>query len=341
MIGIGVIGTGNMGADHARRIRERINGTRLVALFDTDPDRLASLAAHLDARAEPSASALIESGDVDAVVVAAASEAHPDLVLACIAAGKPVLCEKPLALTAEACLPVLDAEAAIGRRLTALGFMRRFDPGYRAIKAALDEGSIGIPLAIHCIHRNRSVPPGFTAARTLSESVVHEIDVIRWLLADEIVAVTVLAGRRNPAAPRDLDDPLMVLLETESGVLVDVEAHVTAGYGYDVRCEVVGSAGYATLGVETPATVSVAAARSQGIAEDWLGRFGQAYDVEVQAWVDALSAGTLAGSHVGASSWDGYVSAIVAAASVRALESGTRVPVTLPPRPALYDPPKP
>jgi len=333
MVGVGIIGTGNMGADHARRVHARTHGARLVALCDTDPGRLAALAAELGARAESDAARLIGSADVDAVIVAAASETHPDLVLACIAAGKPVLCEKPLALTAEGCLPVLEAEAASGRHLVSLGYMRRFDSGYQAIRAAVHDGSVGIPVAIHCIHRNRTVPLGFTAARTLSESVVHEIDVVRWLLGDEIVAITVLPGRRKRSTTGGLDDPLLVILETASGVLIDVEAHVTAGYGYDVRCELVGSAGYATLGMPTATLVNTSTAASQGITDDWLGRFGPAYDAEVQAWLD-----TLADSAVGANSWDGYVSAFVAAAAVRALDSRERVAFELPPRPAFYDP---
>ena len=128
-------------------------------------------------------------------MVASFDTTHEAFVLACIEAGKPVLCEKPLATTADACLRVIDAEVAAGRRLVSLGFMRRFDPAYGEIKDGLDDGGVGAVLLVHCAHRNAVAPPIYTSEMLITSSLVHEIDVTRWLLGEEIVAATVRAPR--------------------------------------------------------------------------------------------------------------------------------------------------
>jgi myo-inositol 2-dehydrogenase/D-chiro-inositol 1-dehydrogenase len=116
-----------------------------------------------------------------------------------------------------------------GRRLVQVGFMRRYDAGYRALKAALDEGRIGSPLLMHCAHRNPSVPPyGFTTEGMITDSVVHEIDLVQWLFGEPVAAVSILKPRRSIQAAEGLHDPLIVLLEMASGVLVDVEVFVNA-----------------------------------------------------------------------------------------------------------------
>ena len=118
---------------------------------------------------------------------------------------------------------------AAGRRLVQVGFMRRYDAGYHALKAALDDGGIGAPLLMHCAHRNPSVPPyGFTTEMMVTDSAVHEIDLVRWLFGEEIVATNILKPRRSSKGGADLHDPLIVLLEMASGVLVDVEVFVNA-----------------------------------------------------------------------------------------------------------------
>ena len=266
--------------------------------------------------------ALIADPEVDAVVVASYDATHEAFVLAALAAGKPVLCEKPLATTAEACLRVVEAELAAGRRLVHLGFMRRYDPGYGAIKARLDEGGVGDVLMIHCAHRNAAAPPGYTSEMLITSSAVHEIDVARWLLGEEIVAATVRSPRATSQARDGLRDPQLVLLETASGVLIDVEVFANAQYGYDIRCEVVGETGTLTL----PAPVGP-------ISADYRARFAPAYRDELRHWTGAISAG---GPPAGPSAWDGYAAAAVVDACVASLHSGGRQEVRLAERPELY-----
>jgi myo-inositol 2-dehydrogenase/D-chiro-inositol 1-dehydrogenase len=204
--------------------------------------------------------------------------------------------------------------------------MRRYDPAYADMKARLDAGAIGAPLLVHCAHRNPSVHPFFDSAMIITDTAVHEIDVTRWLLGQEIVRATVLTPRSTSRAREGLRDPQLILLETAGGQLVDVEAFVSAGYAYDIRCEVVGEDG--TLELLPPATVSLRAndAELLAIPPGFRERFGTAYLNELQAWVASV---TLGGEPAGATAWDGYAAAAVCEAAVASLESGRPVDVTL------------
>lgn len=331
-IGIGVVGTGSMGSDHVRRLASQVFGAEVRALFDVDPARAGALALAVGAKAHASAQQVIEDSSVEALLIASPGETHAELVLACIAAGKPVLCEKPLAPTAAEARKILDAEVAHGRRLVQVGFMRRYDPGYLAVKQALDDGRVGEVLLLHCLHRNPTSPPFFTSEMLMTDSAIHEIDVARWLLGEELTATTVIAVRRSPLAPEQLRDPQLVLLEAASGVLVEVEIFVNCQYGYDVRCEVVGASGTASLDTPSTGAVALAGVRGQAIAADWRTRFGDAYRAELQDWTDGLRLGEVRGP----TAWDGYAATAVAESCVRSLRSGARTEVSLTERPALY-----
>jgi myo-inositol 2-dehydrogenase/D-chiro-inositol 1-dehydrogenase len=331
-IRVGVMGVGNIGSDHVNRLARQVVGSRVAAVFDVDAARAKEIGAAVGAVAHPSASQVIQDPDVDAVVIASPGELHAEQVLACIDARKPVLCEKPLATTATDALRVLAAEAALGRRLVTVGFMRRYDRGYRAVKATMESGSIGEPLIVHCVHRNAVVPDTFTGEMSLTDSVVHEIDINRWLLGQEIAATTVLAVKRSPLAAAHLRDPQLVLLEFADGAVVEIESFVNCQYGYDVRCEVVGSLGTATLENPTSSTLVRNGQRIEAVPADWRMRFGQAYVDELQDWI----AGVATGTAVGASAWDGYAATAVAESAVAAYTRGTRTEVVMVDRPALY-----
>ena len=164
---VGVIGVGMIGQDHIRRITQVLSGGAVVAVTDVDAARAQSVAdGWPGAAVYPAGRELVASGDVDAVLVTSWGPTHEDHVLAAIEAGLPVFCEKPLATTEDACLRIMDAEMAGGRRLVQVGFMRRYDAGYRALKAALDEATIGTPLLLHCAPRTRSAPPSTPSCRT-------------------------------------------------------------------------------------------------------------------------------------------------------------------------------
>ncbi len=330
---VGVIGAGLMGTTHVRVLSTSVAAAEVVSVSDAIAENAERLAREVGVdTVYTDALQLIRDPGVDAVVVASPGDTHEEFVLACLDAGKPVLCETPLATTAEASRRVLEAEAALGRRLVLVGFMRRFDPGYADMKSRVEDGEIGAPVLVHSAHRNATVPPSFDSQMILRDSVVHDVDTARWLLGQEIAKVTVLTPRSTSKAPEGVRDPLFVLFETEYGVLVDVEAFVNAQYGYDIRCEVVGEEG--TVELTPPATVQL---RREGrIASDvpmrFQERFASAYAHELQSWVASIADGAACG----ASAWDGYAASAVCEAAVESLATGQPTDVLLEARPALY-----
>src|SRR4051794_13677280 len=244
-----------MGADHARTLSSAVAGARLAAVADVEGERAREAAGGDAVAAYSDAFALVADAGVDAVVVASSDATHEDYVLACLAAGKPVLCEKPLAPTVAACRRGVDAGGAGGRRLVSVGFMRRYDPGYLQAKQLVADGELGAVLLVHHVHRNVSQPPGVPSEVLVTGSAVHEIDVTRWLLGEEIVAVTARLPRRSSLVTGDTRDPQFLVLETASGVVVDIEVFANAHYGYDVRCELVCERGALTVGGPRPLDV--------------------------------------------------------------------------------------
>ncbi|MET9356693.1 Gfo/Idh/MocA family oxidoreductase [Streptomyces sp. NPDC006617] len=337
LLGVAVLGAGHMGADHIRRVDRVVSGARVAAVADPDAERakeavggiggLGRITVHTDVEAA------LDAPGVEAVLIASPGEAHEEALLAAFARGLPVLCEKPMAPDSAGTLRVVEAEARLGRRLAQIGFMRRYDAEYRQLKSLLDGGRLGRPLMLHCVHRNVSSPPHFTSAMLINSSVSHEIDAARWLLGQELTAVTVLRPHPSAGAPEGLLDPQLVLFETEGGAVVDVEVFVNCGFGYEVRCEAVCEAGSARIGAAHTMVVTAAGGAREDVPQDYLVRFADAYDHEVQSWVDATRQGLVTGP----GAWDGYAAAAVAEAGVRALGTGARTPVDMAPRPALYD----
>ena len=332
---VGIVGIGTIGLEHVRRLDRRVSGAEVVGLADVDVARAESVAEDVPgARVFQTGGDLIRDNAVDAVVVASWGPSHEELVLAAIEQGKPVFCEKPLAPTVDACQRILDAEQAHGRRLVQVGFMRRYDAGYRAMKRAVDDETIGAPLMVHCAHRNASTPArGFTSDMLITDAAIHEIDLVRWLLSQEIAAVNgVLTPRRPSRVDPDLQDPQILILEMADGAIVDVEIFVNCSYGYDIRCEVVGERGTVELGDGYGAIVRGGGLKSTRVPPDWRERFMAAYDVELQDWID----GVAAGEPRGPSAWDGFQATVVAECGLEAMRTRRRVLVPAADRPRFY-----
>ena len=330
---VGVIGTGAIGKTHIHRLTNTVSGARVVAVNDvTEAQAQAAVdSLEVDAKVYAGAQELINTADVDTVVVASWGPTHEEFVIASIAAGKPVFCEKPLAVTAEGCRKIVDAEIAQGKKLVQVGFMRRYDQGYRALKETILAGTIGAPLMLHCAHRNPTAP-GFSGDMAITDSLVHELDVLRWLLDEDYVCAQVIQPKRTRLADEGLQDPHIILLETPQGIRIDVESFVNCQYGYDIQCQVVGETGTANLPEPPSVTLRREAKFSRGILTDWKDRFVDAFNTEFQEWVNS----TLEGKMLGPSAWDGYVVSVSADACVAAKHSGQITPISIPERPAFY-----
>lgn len=332
-LGVAVIGTGTMGADHVRRIDEVISGAHVAAVVDLDETRARQLAETTDGcTAYAGLTDALAAPDVGAVLLASPGPAHEAQLLAALAHDLPVLCEKPLTPDAESALRVLDAERALGRRRIQVGFMRRYDSEYRKLKRLLSDGTLGRTLLMHCRHRNVRVHDYFTNSMLISDSVVHEMDCARWLLEQEIAAVTVVRPRPSALAPAGLEDPQVVLFETTEGAVVTVEMFATSGFGYQVQAEAVCERGTARIGEGHDLLVNSRTGWGGEIPQDYIARFADAYDLEVQEWVNAAREGRATGP----SAWDGYAAAAVCAAGIRAQETGQRTVVELAERPDFY-----
>jgi myo-inositol 2-dehydrogenase / D-chiro-inositol 1-dehydrogenase len=327
---IGIIGAGIMGADHARIFANETPGTKVQTICDADQVRARAIADATGAVAiSHDALAVINDAAIDAIVIAAPDKFHAPLTLACIAAGKPVLCEKPLSQDTRECLAVMDAEEKRGQRLVQVGFMRRFDPSYVEIKAILTRGDLGKALLFHCLHRNVAPAYDFRAEMAICNSAPHEFDVARWMLNSDFKSITVF---RPPIGGEAA--PVFMVLETVAGQLVDIEVNISATYGYDVRGELVGEKGTAILRAPIHADINLNQQQFSTYPADWRPRFVEAYRQQNSTWVKSIQTGKP--SHA-ASAWDGYVSTAVAQAGVEALNSGETIAVEQIAKPKFYD----
>ncbi|WP_395495042.1 Gfo/Idh/MocA family protein [Acetobacter sp. KSO5] len=331
---LGFIGTGDLGADHVRRCANIMSGATVSALYNRTQSRAEKVARQFapQARVTATPEELIESPQVDAVVISSASQTHEELVLKAIQAGKYVLCEKPLATTAEGCERILKAESAIGKRLVQVGFMRVYDEGYLNLKSLVDQKAIGPLLMAHAAHRNPTSGPHYTREMLISETLIHDVNTFHWLLGESFTAAQVLYPRSTSKADAALQDPQLVILETESGVLIDVEVFVNCQFGYDVQCALIGESGEIRLPEPASATVRRNCQNHTAITMGCQERFEIAYDRELQAFVDGVAAGKLTGPD----SWAGYVASATADACIRAQKSGQREDIRLIPQPELY-----
>lgn len=320
---IGIIGTGVMGAFHAQLLHEQVSGATVVAVADPDAERAGAVVAAIPgavAYADPVE--LVNAPDVEAVLIASPDTLHAAQTLACIAAGKPTLCEKPLSYSVEEADRVIAAHrtaVGAGVPLVHQGFMRRFDPGYVAQKREVDSGAHGRPVMVHSVGRGVTTGPGATDETVIFNSAIHDIDVVPWLLGSEVTEVSWHAPAVPSATSDGLSEPFLLLLRTADGALSTVENSLNARYGYDMRCEVLCETGAVSIAEPHPVQTHAELASRNGLPADFRPRFAEAYRLELQEWVSALNDGrapTLATVE------DGARATRVAAAAVASMRSG-------------------
>src|SRR5215218_3200121 len=322
-----------MGSIHAENLHTRVANARLAAVSDVDAERAGKLAEQYGSAAIFTDGAeLIRDENVEAVVIASPDPTHAPLVLECLKTEKPVLCEKPLADSAEAALEVVEAEVELGRKLVQVGFMRRYDPQHVAVKEAVDAGSFGPPVVFKGWHRNADVDPGIDSEWVVINAMIHDIDSARWFIEEEIEEVYVRGLNTEPKLGEGVWDVQMVQFSTTGGRVGSIETNVVAHYGYEVGVEVVCERGVVRTEMPSGAIVRQERAASRRVTEGWYDRFRTAYETEAKEWVESVVTRVPTGSDA----WDGYASLVVADACIASLRSGTPHKVAKLDVPSLY-----
>ena len=331
-IAVGVVGTGGMGGLHAGILQTEVANARLAAVADLDRERAGKVAERSGADVFGDAVAMIRDENVDAVVIASPDPTHASLVKECLSLGKPVLCEKPLADSAEAALEVVEAEVELGRKLVQVGFMRRYDPQHVAAKEAVEAGSVGAPVVFKGWHRNADLDPGIDSEWVVINAMIHDIDSARWFIEEDIEEVYVRGKNTEAKLGEDVWDVQMVQFSTTGGRVGSIETNVVAHYGYEVGVEVVCERGVVRTEMPSGAIVRQDRAASRVVTEGWYDRFRTAYETEVKGWVESVVTGVPSGSDA----WDGYASLVVADACIASLRSGMPQKVARLDVPSLY-----
>ncbi|WP_166356176.1 Gfo/Idh/MocA family protein [Phytoactinopolyspora limicola] len=293
---IGLVGVGRIGASHAQVVRDHPEVTELV-LADADAARAAKVAADLGVRAVETPEQAYEN--VDAVVIAAATAAHAELLIAAARRGLPAFCEKPVAPDIAGTVRVLDEVRRAGIP-NQIGFQRRFDAGYAAAREAVRTGKIGGLRRAHLVTADAEPPPpGYipTSGGIFRDCHVHDFDILRWVTGREVVEVYAIGAARGApefAESGDVDQSA-ALLTLDDDTVVTLQGSRYNGAGYDVRMEVAGTEGTYAVGLDDhTALVStepdVTFPAGEPFREFW-SRFLPAYQAEINAFVD-VAAGT-------------------------------------------------
>lgn len=292
-IRVGLIGSGRIGSSHADLISRRVPGAELAAVADAFPAAAERLAATLGVPAL-SPEDLIADATIDAVVIAATTTAHAELIIAAAGAGKAVFCEKPMGLSLEEADRAIAAADAAGVPLQ-VGFNRRFSTDFAAAHDAIVAGQIGTPQLMRSLTRDpgladpAAVPPWTVFLLTL----IHDFDTLLWLNPDA-EPVEVYAVADALVAPdykdRGLLDTAVVVIRFDNGAIATAEANFSASYGYDVRAEVFGSAGMVSAGDTrlSSMTLHTADGRLTPTVRGDVALFSDAYTAEFVEFVDAV-----------------------------------------------------
>jgi inositol 2-dehydrogenase len=331
-LNIGVIGLGRMGRLYARALAREVSGAELYAVAEPDALVRAAVAAdfgvpHVLADVHD----LLGLPDLDALVIATPTSTHSGLVVAAAGAGRPIFCEKPLALTLADTQAALDAVERAGVPLQ-VGFMRRFDAAYQRAMALIAEGRIGRPTTFKSIGRDPFCPrPEYAdpahSGGLIVDMAIHDFDLARWLVGSEVARVSAEGATLvcdELRAVGDIDNAV-INLRFASGAIGNVEVSRNAFYGYDIRTEVLGSEGAVTIGAHghTPVLLLTRAGGQHDLMPYLLERFGDAYRAQLQHFVDCLRDGR-APSVGGA---DGLAALKIALAATQAQREGRAVAV--------------
>jgi scyllo-inositol 2-dehydrogenase (NAD+) len=293
-LGVGVLGVGEMGKRHAENLRRLVPEAKLVAIADVATQRAQQVADELEVEhAYGSLEEMVQRKDIQAVVIATPDKFHAKAIRIAAAAGKDILCEKPLAVTIE------DAEAALREVEKAkvrlqIGFMRRYDPAYAAAMKRIEAGEIGTPVIFKSVGRDKDEPPMAAYQSNVNgmlfySNSIHDFDLARWLMKDEVSEVQAYTTSTIRPEVASFGDVVagVVNLKFAHGAIGNIESYVQAVYSYDVRTEILGSKGAIFVGSieKTPAMFLTAEGGKRALADHFLSRFADAYLTEMQDFV--------------------------------------------------------
>ena len=296
MTAVALFGAGRIGKIHAANLAAQ-PGARLKYVVDTHQPSAQALAAQYGASVSDIDSALADP-EVGAVVIASSTDTHADLILRAAARGKAIFCEKPVDLTLERARQCAAAVKEAGVACL-IGFQRRYDPTFAAVKARIEAGEIGQPEVLIVTSRDPGAPPVDYIKRSggiFKDMLIHDFDICRWILADEAVSVQASASvLTDPAIGEAGDaDTTAVTIRTRSGRLCQINTSRRAAYGYDQRVEVLGSLGMLQAGNHRPTEVT--AYGSQQVSTDlpehfFLERYRAAYALEMAHFFEVVQHG--------------------------------------------------
>lgn len=296
-LGVGVVGVGEMGKRHAENVRRLVPEAELVAIADVAAQRAKQVAGELEIEhTYASLEEMVQRKDIHAVVIATPDKFHAQSIRVAAAAGKDILCEKPLALNLEDAHSAIREVSKAGVRLQ-IGFMRRYDPAYSAAKKRIEAGEIGTPVIFKSIGRDKDEPPigayqSGVNGMLFYSNTIHDFDLARWLMQDEVAEVQAYATTAIRPEVAKYGDIVagVVNLKYAHGAIGNLESYVQAVYGYDVRTEIMGSKGSIFVGTlqKTPVTFLTIQGRHMNSADHFLSQFADAYLAELRDFAQTM-----------------------------------------------------
>jgi myo-inositol 2-dehydrogenase/D-chiro-inositol 1-dehydrogenase len=325
----GLLGAGRIGKVHAKAVMGDANA-KLVAVTDAMAPAAQAIADQYGCDVR-SMEAILAATDIDAVIICTPTDTHADLIEAFVKAGKAVFCEKPIDLSLDrvkACLSVVRAH----KGTLMVGFNRRFDPHFQAVRSEIDKGTIGAVEMVVITSRDPGAPPVEYIARSggiFRDMTIHDFDMARFLLGEEVAEVSAMAAVLvDQAIGKAGDfDSVQVMLKTASGKQAMISNSRRATYGYDQRIEVHGSKGAVSAENQRPVSIEVATGAGYTrppLHDFFMTRYTEAYGAEIASFIAALSSGKPAAP----SGEDGLIALALAEAALKSVAEGRTVKMT-------------
>ena len=325
----GLLGAGRIGKVHAKAVTGNPQA-KLVAVADAMAPAAKAIADQYGCEVR-SIEAILAAKDIDAVVICTPTDTHADLIEKFVKAGKAVFCEKPIDLSLDrvkSCLKVVrEAKGTL-----MVGFNRRFDPHFMAVKAEITKGTVGAVEMVTITSRDPGAPPVDYIKRSggiFRDMTIHDFDMARWLLGEEITEVSAMAAVLvDPAIGVAGDsDSVQVMLKTAKGKMAVISNSRRATYGYDQRIEVHGSKGVVSAENQRPVSIEVATGAGYtrpALHDFFMTRYTEAYAAEIGAFIDAVGAKKAAAP----SGEDGLLALALAEAALLSVKEGRMVKVS-------------